>query len=167
MSVTTKLTELKQHEDKRHAALSAAIAIMQMDLHSREDLITYLNALNESQAAGDEQEQEYSLKAILEFFAVEGNDEGLDLKGWEHESKSSTAGRQATKELSEETGRFFDVYQRLKSRSGLNTIRQVADAAGLSPTTVQAIEKQRVKPQFRTLQALARAFKVDVAELSK
>jgi DNA-binding XRE family transcriptional regulator len=30
---------------------------------------------------------------------------------------------------------------------------------------VQAIEKQRVKPQFRTLQALAKAFKVDAGEL--
>jgi transcriptional regulator with XRE-family HTH domain len=55
----------------------------------------------------------------------------------------------------------------MKSRSGLNTIRQVADAAGLSPTTVHAIERQGVKPQFRTLQALAKAFKVDVADLSK
>ena len=102
-----------------------------------------------------------------EVFAVDGNDEGPDLEDWENESKSSAAGRQAAKELAEEADRFFSVYQQMKSRSGLTTIRQVADAAGLSPTTVQAIEKQRVKPQFRTLKALAKAFKVEVAELSK
>lgn len=163
----TKLAAMKQHEDKRHAALSAAVAIVQMAPHAREDLIIYIKALNKSQVAGEEQEQEYLLKALLEVFEVDENDDGPDLKDWEEDSKSSAAGRQAAKELAEEADRFFDVYRRMKSRSGLTTIRQVADAAGLSPTTVQAIEKQRVKPQFRTLQALAKAFKVDVTKLSK
>ena len=166
MSVMTKLTELKQHEDKRYAALSAAVAIVQMDPHAREDLITYIKALNESQVAGDEQEREYLLKAILEVFEIDGTEDGPALHGWEEESRSSAKGRHAAKELSEAAERFFDVYQRLKSQSGLTTIRQVADAAGLSPTTVQAIEKQRVKPQFKTLQSLAKAFKVNVAKLS-
>jgi DNA-binding XRE family transcriptional regulator len=167
MSPTTKFIELKEQEDKRHAALSAAIAIVQMDPHARRDLITYIKALNEAQAAGDGQEQEYLLYAILEVFQLPGNEEGPDLEGWEKESKSSASGRQAAKELAQEAEQFFSVYQRMKSRSGLTTIRQVADAAGLSPTTVQAIEKQRVKPQFRTMQALAKAFKIDVAKLSR
>jgi len=166
MTATMKLTELKQQEDQRHAALSAAVAIVQMDPHARQDLITYIKALNAAQVAGDEQEQEYLLKAILEVFAVDGNDDGLDLDDWEKESASSAAGRKAARELAAEAERFFGVYQRLKVRRGLSTIRQVADAAGLSPTTVLGIEKQRVKPQFRTLQALAKAFRVDVAELS-
>lgn len=165
MSATAKIAELKQHEDKRHGALSAVLAIVQMDPHAREDLITYIKALNESQVAGDEQEQDYVLRAILEVFEIEGVEDSPDLAAWEEASKSSAAGRKAAKELDEETDRFFDVYQRMKSRSGLTTIRQVAEAAGLSPTTVQAIEKQRVKPQFRTLQALAKAFKVEAAEL--
>ena len=158
MTATAKITELKQQEEKRYGAWSAALAIVQMDPHAREDLITYIKALNESQKAGDEQEQEYVMNALLEVFKIEGVEDGPDLRTWEHESTSSPAGKKAAKELSDEADRFFDVYQQMKSRTGLNTIRQVANAAGLSPTTVQAIEKQRVKPQFRTLQALAKAF---------
>lgn len=167
MSATTKLTERQQHEDQRHSARSAAVAIVEMDPHARQDLITYLKALNKAQLAGDEQEQEYLLKAILEVFEIEGSGDVPDLDAWEEESKSSPAGRQAAKELAGETARFFDVYQQLKSRRGLSTIRQVAAAAGLSPTTVHAIESQRVKPQFRTLQALAKAFKVKVTALRR
>jgi transcriptional regulator with XRE-family HTH domain len=103
----------------------------------------------------------------VQFFKANSNDNAPDLDAWEEESKSSAAGRRAAKELAQEAERFFAAYRRLKSRSGLTTIRQVADAAGLSPTTVQAIEKQRVKPQFRTLQALAKAFKVDAAEFAR
>ena len=42
-----------------------------------------------------------------------------------------------------ETERFFKAYQHHKARCNLITIRAVAEAAGLSPTTVQAIEKRR------------------------
>jgi DNA-binding XRE family transcriptional regulator len=75
-------------------------------------------------------------------------------------------GREAAKELRDETNRFFKLYQQHKARCNLTTIRAVAQAAGLSPTTVQAIEKQRVKPQFKTIQALAKAFGVTPEELS-
>ncbi len=167
MNATANITKLKQHEDKRYEALSAVVAIVQMDPHGREDLITYIKALNEAQVTGDEQEKEYVMKAILEVFEIDGIEDGSDLDAWEEEAGASVAGKQAAKEIAQETDRFFARYQRMKSRSGLTTIRQVADAAGLSPTTVQAIEKQRVKPQFRTLQALAKAFKIDVAELGK
>ncbi|MEI7767613.1 MAG: helix-turn-helix transcriptional regulator [Phycisphaerae bacterium] len=167
MSAATKLTKLKRHEDQRHGALSAVVALVQMDPHARADLIVYLKALNEAQAAKDVQEQEYLLKAILEIMEVDGPEDGPDLAGWEAEAKATVAGRRAAQELAGETQRFFAVYQRLKAQSGLDTIRKVARAAGLSPTTVQAIEKQRVKPQFRTLQALAKGFKVDAGVLNR
>jgi len=166
MSITTKIAEWKQHEDKRHDALSAAAAIVQMDPHAREDLISYLKAFNEAQEAGDEQEQEYLAKAILEVFEINGSEDGPDIDSWEDEITSSVKGREAAEELRDETDRFFKAYQQCKTRSGLTTIRAVAEAAGLSPTTVQAIEKQRVKPQFRTIQALAKAFGVETAMLT-
>jgi DNA-binding XRE family transcriptional regulator len=166
MSITAKIAELKQHEDKRHDAFSAANAIVQMDPNAREDLISYLKALNEAQQAGDEQEQEYLMKAILEVFEINGSEDGPDIDVWEDEIKSSVKGREAAEELRSETDRFFKVYQECKTRSGLTTIRAVAEAAGLSPTTVQAIEKQKVKPQFRTIQALEKAFGVEPGKLS-
>lgn len=167
MIATTQIAKLKQQEDKRHGAWSAALAIMEMDPHAREDLITYIKALNDLQKTGDEEEQEYVVNAILEIFKIDGVEDGPDLTAWEKKSTSSPTAKRAAKELSDEAGRFFTVYQQMKARTGLNTIRQVADAAGLSPTTVHAIEKQQVKPQFRTLQALAKAFRVPVTDLSK
>ncbi len=60
---------------------------------------------------------------------------------------------------------FFDSYVRMKEASGLRTQKQVSDAAGLSPATVQAIESRKVKPQYRTVEKLARAFGCSVTDL--
>lgn len=165
MNVTAKIAQSKEREGKRYDALSAAHAILQMDPHARKDLITYLQAFNECEIAGDEQEQEYLANAILEVLEIHEYEDGPDLDGWETQEKSTPGGAVAAEELAAETNRFFDAYSRLKAASGLTTIRAIASAAGLSTTTVQAIEKQRVKPQFKTLSALAKAFKVDVREL--
>ena len=167
MSIIAKISEWKRDEDKRHDGLSAIAAIASLGRDAREDLITYLTALNEAKAAGDEQEQEYLLKAILEVFEVNGDEDVADIDQWAEETGSSPTGREAAKELEAETERFFRTYQRFKARSKLTTVRKVAEAAGISPTTVQAIEKQRVKPQFKTVQALAKAFGVDPTELNE
>jgi DNA-binding XRE family transcriptional regulator len=151
---------MKQDHDRRHGAVTTAATLVQMDPHAREDLITYLRGLNEAQQDGNQQEQEYLLTAILEVFDVAPAPDGATLDTWADEVRRSPAGAAAARELDEETERFFLAYQRCKARSGLTTIRAVASASGLSPTTVQAIEKQRVKPQFRTIKALAAAFGV-------
>lgn len=166
MSITAKIAERKQHEDKRHDAFSAAAAIVQMDPNAREDLISYMKAFNEAQRASDEQAQEYLVKAILEVFDNAESEDGLDLDAWLADIMSSSSGRDAAKDLQDETERFFRAYQECKTRSGLTTIRAIAEAASLSPTTVQAIEKQRVKPQFKTVQALAKAFGVEPGRLN-
>jgi DNA-binding XRE family transcriptional regulator len=166
MSIMANIARQKQNEDKHHDAFSAVAAIVQMDPHAREDLICYLKAFNESQVAGDEQEQEYLVKAIQEIFEVNRAEDSPEINAWENEIKSSAKGREAAEDLRNETDRFFNFYQECKARSGLTTIRAVAEAAGLSPTTVQAVEKQKVKPQFRTIQALAKAFGVEPGKLN-
>lgn len=60
---------------------------------------------------------------------------------------------------------FFDRYFAAKARSPHKTQRAVAKAAGVSPVTIQAIESRRIKPQFKTVEKIARAFGVPVAEL--
>jgi DNA-binding XRE family transcriptional regulator len=137
-----------------------------MDPNAREDLATYLNAFNKSQQAGDEEEQEYLVNAIQEIFEIDSAEDSPDLEAWEAQVTASLTGRAAAKELRDETNRFFKVYQQHKARCNLATIRAVAEAAGLSPTTVQAIEKQRVKPQFKTIRALADAFGIKSEELN-
>jgi DNA-binding XRE family transcriptional regulator len=167
MSIIAKIAERKQKEDKHHGALSATLAIFQMDPNAREDLITYMAALNEAQKAGDEDEQEYLGNAILEVIEFNGDEDDSDLDAWEKSTTDTAEGRKAKEELQVETDNFFNAYQHYKANCGLTTIRAVADAAGLSPTTVQAIEKQRVKPQFKTITALAKAFGVRPEELNR
>lgn len=61
--------------------------------------------------------------------------------------------------------RFHRQYMLLKARAGLSTIHEVAQKAGISPTTVHGIEKHGVRPQFRTVRKLAAAFGAPVTEL--
>src|SRR4051794_3514802 len=93
---TISIAALKEQEDKRHDALSATVALVEMDPHARKDLISYLKALNESQAAGDKEEQEYLAKAILEVFELSVPAEQIDLDAWEKEIKLTPEGTQAS-----------------------------------------------------------------------
>lgn len=56
-------------------------------------------------------------------------------------------------------------YLKYKAESNLDTIDQVAHAAGVSPATIRAIERGDVRPQFRTVRKIAEAFGVPVDEL--
>jgi DNA-binding XRE family transcriptional regulator len=166
MSIMAKVSEWKRCEDRRHDVLSALAAITRLAPNEVEDLITYLKALNEASTASDQEEQEYLVNAILEVFGLDTEEHAAEIQDWDREVRSSAAGQAAAKELHAETERFFSAYHRLKARSGLTTIRKIAEAASISPTTVQAIEKQRVKPQCKTVQALAKAFGVDPVALN-
>lgn len=69
------------------------------------------------------------------------------------------------RQIEEDRRRFHRRYFELKARAGLSTIHEVARKAGISPTTVQAIESHAVRPQFRTVRKIAEAFGVPVTEL--
>ena len=148
-SITTKIEKRKQSVDKSHNAFSAVLAIAQMDPHSRTDLITYLKALNECQAAGDIEEQEYLADAILEVFQINAVDNGSDIDSWERDVKDSDEGRKAAKELQEETDRFFKAYLHHKARCGLSTIRAVAKASGLVPQPSRQLRSKRSNRSLR------------------
>jgi DNA-binding XRE family transcriptional regulator len=163
---TAELEDQKNRMVVQSNAMAAALTIAQMDPHSRQDLICYLQALNQAKQVGDAEEEAYLLGAIVEVFSCQTSATGPDLDAWEAESMLVPEGRAAKARLDAETGAFFEKYQQLKARTGLSTVRAIAEAAGLSPTTVHAIEQQRVKPQFRTLAALAKAFGVEVNELT-
>ena len=60
---------------------------------------------------------------------------------------------------------FFKKYASLKAKAGLETQAQVAEAAGLHRTQISAIESGKHIPQHKTLQKIARAQKVDIADL--
>ena len=166
IDIPESIRRRQQRAESKSDALNSAIAIAQMDPHSREDLICYFQALNECQASGDGQDEvAYLIDAIAEVFSLPSDEKVPDIDEWTADVQKSPEGRKAAVELKKETGSFFARYHELKDAAGLRTIKEVADAAGLSPTTVQAIESQRVKPQVRTVQALAKAFGVGVGAL--
>jgi DNA-binding XRE family transcriptional regulator len=163
MSIITAMADLEQEAEKRRDVLKTALAIARMNPDARENLASYLSALNAAQAAGDEDEQKYVIDAIIEIFAPDAD--GGSLQKWEGQTRLQPGGATAAEQIHREAENFFRAYRKLKEQSGL-TIRQIAAAAGLSPTTIVAIEKQRVKPQTRTMQALAKAFGVTAEALS-
>lgn len=61
--------------------------------------------------------------------------------------------------------RFLKKYSSLKHRAGFRTQVEVAKAAGIGRTQVAVLESGKHMPQQKTLQKLATAFGVDVAEL--
>lgn len=60
---------------------------------------------------------------------------------------------------------FFKKYSSFKHRAGFRTQAEVARAAGIGRTQIAVLESGKHMPQQKTLQKLATAFGVDVAEL--
>ena len=61
--------------------------------------------------------------------------------------------------------KFLRKYASLKHRAGFRTQAEVAKAAGVGRTQIAVLESGKHMPQQKTLQKLATAFHVDVAEL--
>ena len=71
----------------------------------------------------------------------------------------------AREELDRRRQEFHKKYFSLRARAGLQTQEDVAKRAGLRRSYVAVIESGAHFPQQKTLQKLAKAFDVDVAEL--
>lgn len=134
-----------------------AIQIAAMDPHTRQDLTTYLLDLNNPNI--DQNDRNYIIDAIQELFVFGHCSPDGDLDKWAAFAQGDD-GATAHASIKNESIRFFGRYQEAKQRKGLSTQKEVADACGLSPTTVNAFETQRVKPQTRTLQKLAEGLDV-------
>ncbi len=61
--------------------------------------------------------------------------------------------------------KFLRKYSSLKHRAGFRTQAEVAKAAGIGRTQIAVLESGKHMPQQKTLQKLATAFGVDVADL--
>ena len=60
---------------------------------------------------------------------------------------------------------FIRKYASLKAKAGFQTQIEIANASGLHRTQISAIESGKHVPQHKTLQKLAKALGVDIAEL--
>ena len=60
---------------------------------------------------------------------------------------------------------FIKKYASLKAKAGFQTQAEVANATGLHRTQISAVESGKHIPQHKTLQKLAKALDVDIADL--
>jgi len=145
---------------RQHIAEAAAILIAEMDPHSRGDLATYVNALTSAMQRDDPDEIAYIHEAIVELFSADPAMPGVDLDELELQQDHAALERHRF-----DNDRFFMRYHALKQRAGCLTQRDVAERCKLSVNTVNAIETQRVRPQWRTVKKIADGFGVTVDEL--
>lgn len=115
----------------------------------------------------DDEGVKYCRAALDEMEGSGVNEQIEDLNAWKEGLAASSEGRKVLEAHERERAAFLQRYLDCKAKAGLCTLRQVAERAGLSVTTVQGIEAGRLKPQFRTLEKLAQAFGVSVSELAE
>lgn len=166
MNVAEIFQTQREAVESEYRALNAAIAIAQMDPHSWSDLKKYREQLEQAKAGDDAEAVEYLVSAIAEVFERTDPAQSVSVEQWEASLAASPGGQEARAAAHAVGESFFKRYTDLKARAGFKTQRDVAEAAGLSVTTVQAIEARKTRPQAKTIQALARAFGVDASELA-
>ena len=89
-----------------------------------------------------------------------------DMEQWEtHLRKSDPEYAKAYDESIKQSQTFLKKYFSLRAKAGLKTQADVAKKSSLSRGYVAVIESGEHTPQQKTLQKLAKAFKVDIAEL--
>jgi transcriptional regulator with XRE-family HTH domain len=88
------------------------------------------------------------------------------IQQWETRLKSSDPGyARADGAAGRKNAAFLKKYFSLRAKAGLATQADVAKSAGLRRSYVAVIESGEHVPQQKTLQKLAKAFRVDVSEL--
>ena len=87
------------------------------------------------------------------------------LEEWQQSLAATEAGKEALCRVKEERERFFKNYRICKSKSGLQTAEEVAEAAGVSVETVKAVEEGKATPPADIVLKIAKAFGVSVEKL--
>ncbi|MFN0010291.1 MAG: helix-turn-helix domain-containing protein [Phycisphaerales bacterium] len=160
LSVQAALERRKQAAFTLFGPEAAAIAIADLDPHALNDLRVYVDDLRKAREQNSAEAMRYVLDAIAELFGRADMTKAMATDEVLAKVVGSAAGATAVQLQNAHRLAFRAKYFELKSLSGLATIKAVADATGLSPTTVQAIEDEAntAVPQFRTLQRLAAGF---------
>lgn len=88
------------------------------------------------------------------------------LEEWDHELQSKNAAYvNAARAADRRISTFLKKYFSLRAKAGCKTQQSVAKRSGLPRSYVAVIEAGEHFPQQKTLQKLAKAFRVDVSEL--
>lgn len=168
MTATTPQNPFKRKLDQQAqevVVLQAIELLFELDPHAREELASHLEALNEAQSLGDEEAVAEVLESIKVLFdSCRGGyrpDDALTLEAWEEElAENDEESRNARVQANQASKAFLERYLTAKTAAELTTQAEVADRCDLSVNTVNAIETERVKPQYRTIVKLAKGLGV-------
>jgi len=168
-ALTDQLIERRERleaiwKDQKEEAERKAIALdlLRLDQIAWETLCT-ARAEFEQAVESEDVEAQVRLAEIVAEMVFQADQGRID-EQW-MDGATASAPTEVVERVERERTEFFERYFSAKDASGLRTQKQVAEAAGISPTTVQGIEARRVKPHFKTVQKLAQAFGVAVEEL--
>ena len=155
---------------KRHPLLRTALTRLggsAVDEGEKERIASIVALCFEYDRESDVEEKENILRTLEEISA----NEPLELPSetveqWEGRLKESAPGyAKADATAGRKSSAFLRKYFSFRARAGLATQAAVARKSGLSRSYVAVIESGEHVPQQKTLQKLAKAFKVDVADL--
>jgi len=91
---------------------------------------------------------------------------GTSVEAWEANQKAKNSSyAEAERRAKKDIKAFLDKYFLFRAKAGLETQAALAKASGLSRSYIAVIETGEHFPQQKTLQKLARAFKVEITEL--
>ncbi len=90
--------------------------------------------------------------------------ESISLDDYEAEVVSTPSGKSAAVQLDEEAKAFREAYFHHKQRLGLMTQEDVAQLTGIDRRQISALERGLHRPQFKTLNRLAKAFGIQVTQ---
>ena len=122
--------------------------------------------LREARAEGDAESAEFLFRGIERALFPPSRADDIDYETFRRSVEADPELGRLDEAHRADRADFFRRYQEAKARSGLTTYREIAAKAGVSVTTVQAVESRVGKPHFRTIKKLADAFGVDVTELT-
>jgi DNA-binding XRE family transcriptional regulator len=140
----------------------------QADEFEKERIVSIVRLLNEYATEKDPEERENIVRSLKEIVLNEPLELPVQsLEDWESELKASDKGYAAAHARDEKKmQRFLRKYFSLRAKAGLATQADVAREAGLRRSYIAVIETGQHFPQQKTLQKLAKAFRVDVSALA-
>ncbi len=133
----------------------------------RERIASIVELCFEYEREADASERENILRTLEEIVAdADIKIPTETIEDFETELMRADAGfKNASANEGDKVQRFLKKYSSLKAKAGLATQAEVAKKSGLSRAYVAVVETGQHRPQHKTLQKLAKAFGVDVAEL--
>lgn len=140
----------------------AAIAVASIDERAWSSLTLYRESYREAKLAGDQESMSYLLDAIEETLGRVSRRRPVRVV----EDMDDEAMRGINEAADRHRAEFFRRYRRARDASPYRTLKEIAERAGISETTLHAIEAERVKPQMGTIKKLATCFGVEMHELT-